>query len=522
MGGWGGTSQCSGSVGPTRVAQYVRMSTDHQRYSTENQRETIAKYADRRGMVITRTYADEGKSGLSLEGRNALQQLIRDVQAGTFDFKAILVYDISRWGRFQDADESAYYEYLCRRAGIQVFYCAEPFENDGSPMATIMKSVKRAMAGEYSRELSSKVFQGQCRLIELGFRQGGLPGFGLRRMLLDDHHQLKGRLQPGEQKSLQTDRVILVPGPEEEVATVHRIYREFLEAGMIEREIAELLNARGVLTDLGRPWTRGTVHQVLTNEKYIGNNVYNRTSFKLKQRHVKNSPDMWVRRNGAFEPLVPAEWFVRAQEIIAARSQRLDDAAMLDLLKKLLQKAGSLSGLLIDEQEAMPSSSTYRQRFGGLVRAYSLIGFHPYRDYRYLAINQALRARMPDIVSEIVGGFDRHHATTETQAKTGLLRVNSEFTMSVVIARCLQLASGTFRWHLHFDTSLAPDITAVVRMAADQNTVLDYYLFPRIDLPLRVCRLAEQDNDGLLDAYRFDSLEPLYALAERCPIRRAA
>ncbi|RCS31570.1 recombinase family protein [Rhodanobacter denitrificans] len=498
------------------------MSTDHQRYSTENQRETIGKYAAQHGMVIAQTYADEGKSGLSLEGRSALQQLIKDVQTGHPDFEAILVYDISRWGRFQDADESAFYEYLCRRSGIQVFYCAEPFENDGSPMATIMKSVKRAMAGEYSRELSNKVFQGQCRLIELGFRQGGSPGFGLRRMLLDEHRAPKGPLRPGEQKSLQTDRVILTPGPHDEVATVHYIYKEFLEAGKLEQDIADALNAKGLRTDLDRAWTRGTVHQVLTNEKYIGNNVYNRTSFKLKQRHVRNTADMWVRRDGAFESLVPIEWFRRAQEVIAARSRRLDDASMLELLRHLYEKAGALSGLLIDEQEAMPSSSTYRSRFGGLVRAYSLIGFRPSRDYRYLEINQALRALMPNIVAEIVGGLSDFHATANSDIRTGLLNVNDEFTLSIVIARCHQLISGTFRWRLHFDTSLAPDITVVVRMAADQRTVLDYYLFPRIDLPLRPCRLAEQDNEVTLDAYRFESLEPLYVLAERCVLNKAA
>ena len=109
-----------------------------------------------------------------------LQQLIRDVESGAADFTLVLVYDVSRWGRFQDADESAYYEYICRRAGIQVTYCAEQFENDGSPVSTIVKGVKRAMAGEYSRELSSKVFAGQCRLIEMGYRQGGPAGFGLR------------------------------------------------------------------------------------------------------------------------------------------------------------------------------------------------------------------------------------------------------------------------------------------------------------------------------------------------------
>src|SRR5208283_4770036 len=103
-----------------RAAQYVRMSTEHQQYSTENQADMIRDYAAKRGYEVVRTYADDGKSGLRIEGRNALKQLIADVQNGQTEFQAILVYDISRWGRFQDSDESAYYEYVCKRAGIKV------------------------------------------------------------------------------------------------------------------------------------------------------------------------------------------------------------------------------------------------------------------------------------------------------------------------------------------------------------------------------------------------------------------
>ncbi len=171
------------------------MSTEHQQYSTENQHQVIQQYAEGRGMVIARTYTDAGKSGLGIEGRAALKQLIHDVENGPPDFRAILIYDVSRWGRFQDADESAYYEYICRRAKIEVHYCAEQFENDGSPISTILKGVKRAMAGEYSRELSAKVFIGQCRLIELGFRQGGEAEFGRRRMLRDVNGEQKGVLR---------------------------------------------------------------------------------------------------------------------------------------------------------------------------------------------------------------------------------------------------------------------------------------------------------------------------------------
>ncbi len=322
-------------IKPTPAAQYVRMSTEHQQYSTANQDDTIQEYAKKRNFEIVRTYADEGKSGLNVAGRRSLQKLIADVQSGSADYEAILVYDISRWGRFQDADESAYYEYLCKRAGISVHYCAEQFENDGGPTSTIIKSVKRAMAGEYSRELSTKVFQGQCRLIELGYRQGGPAGFGLRRMLIDQTGAKKAELSRGECKSLQTDRVILVKGPQQETDIVRRVYEMFVGDGRREREIADELNSLEITTDLGRQWSRGTIRQLLTNEKYIGNNVYNRTSFKLKRRRVVNEPDIWVRKDAAFEPVVSQELFYTAQGIIRERARCYTDAEMIACLKML-------------------------------------------------------------------------------------------------------------------------------------------------------------------------------------------
>jgi Recombinase len=136
--------------------------------------------------------------------------------------------------------------------------------------ATLLKTLKRTMAGEYSRELSVKVFAGQSRLIELGFRQGGPAGYGLRRVLQDQHGHRKGVLTHGERKSIQTDRVILVPGPADEVQIVQEIYDLFTAGGKSERIIAELLNVRGLRTYHSRPWTRGSVHQILTNPKYTG------------------------------------------------------------------------------------------------------------------------------------------------------------------------------------------------------------------------------------------------------------
>ena len=127
------TNNSKNQADKVRVAEYVRMSTDHQQYSTENQADVIHKYAEAHNMEIVKTYSDDGKSGLQIKGREALQRLIDDVKNKQTDFEAILVYDISRWGRFQDADESAYYEFICHRSGISVHFCAEQFENDGSP-----------------------------------------------------------------------------------------------------------------------------------------------------------------------------------------------------------------------------------------------------------------------------------------------------------------------------------------------------------------------------------------------------
>lgn len=500
-----------------RAAEYVRMSTEHQRYSTENQGDAIRQYANRRGLEVVRTYADEGKSGLRIDGRDALKQLIDDVHGGKADFSTILVYDVSRWGRFQDADESAYYEYICRRAGISVQYCAEQFENDGSPVSTIVKGVKRAMAGEYSRELSAKVFAGQCRLIEIGYRQGGPAGYGLRRMLVDQSGIHKGILTQGEHKSIQTDRVILVPGEPVEIETVRWMYRAFVEDGKLEQEVAELLNSRGVKAEDGSKWTRGRVHQVLTNPKYVGDNVWNRVSYKLKKLRVRNTPDMWIRANGAFEPIVERHLHDAAQAIIQSRSRRMSNEEMIQHLKELYQDRGHLSGLIIDEADGLPSSTTYSSRFGSLGRAYQLVGFTPDRDLKYIEINRALRGLHPQVVSSAIEEIAKLGGHVDQNEASHLLTINGEFTASICIARCVATAAGSLRWQIRLDTSLQPDVIIALRMDRENEAIQDYYILPRIELPGPQVRLGEH-NGLALDAFRFESLDQLYEIAARVPL----
>src|SRR6201996_1916645 len=211
-----------------RAAQYVRMSTNYQRYSIENQAAVIAAYAQLHGLKIVRTYRDAGESGLKLKNRAGLAQLLDDVQSGSAGFHHILVYDVSRWGRFQDIDESAHYEYLCKKAGIKVAYCAEQFDNDCTMISSILKNIKRVMAAEYSRELSVKIFAGASRFARMGFRTCGEVGYGLRRQLVDEKLRPKAILQKGDRKYLITDHVRVLPGPAEEIAVVRWIFEQFV------------------------------------------------------------------------------------------------------------------------------------------------------------------------------------------------------------------------------------------------------------------------------------------------------
>jgi hypothetical protein len=294
-----------------------------------------------------------------------------------------------------------------------------------------------------------------------------------------------------------------------------------VDEGTTESVIAERLNKQGTRTDLGREWTRATIREVLTNEKYIGNNVYNRRSFKLKKLRVVNQPEMWIRKESAFEGIVSPDLFYTAQGILRARAQRYTNEELLGKLRELYQRYGYLSGLIINEAEGVPSASVYIHRFGSLIRAYQTVGFNPERDYRFLEVNQYLRRMHPQIVGQTeraisdLGGFVLRDPATD------LLALNGEFSVSLVLARCQVLDNGRRRWKVRFDTGLAPDITVAVRLDDANQKALDYYLLPRLDFGQAGIHLAEH-NGIEFESYRFETLDYLFSMAERSRIRRAA
>jgi hypothetical protein len=187
---------------------------------------------------------------------------------------------------------------------------------------------------------------------------------------------------------------------------------------------------------------------------------------------------------------------------------------LIDRLRSLFRTRGTLTSLLIDETDGMPSSSVYSARFGGLPRAYKMVGFTPSRDYRHIEVNRLLRGMYPGVVARTETEIAKLGGTVFREAGTDILFVNQEFTVSIVLARCLSICGAGRRWKIRFDSSLLPDITVAVRLDSDNVTPLDYFLLPRIDFHQPAVKLGER-NAVELDSYRFETLDYLYGMAAR-------
>ncbi len=341
-------------TGPVPVAQYIRMSTEHQRFSPDNQRVAIEAYAKVHGFEVVASYQDSGKSGLTLSGRPELKRLLSDVLTGSMPYKAILVLDVTRWGRFQDADQAAHYEFMCREAGVPVRYCCEAFDHDGGAMASIVKHMKRVMAAEYSRELSTKVSRAQRQQAGLGYKQGGCAVFGTRRQVVDVNGRPKMMLGSGERKALSTDKVLFVPGPAREVALVRRIFRMYVTEGLeIEEISSQLAKRRGSSDKL--TWTRRRVSKLLRNEIYVGTYVYGRRNNNLGAPTKAPSAE-WIRA-AVFNPIVPVS-------IFEAAAAKLDRTLGVMFLTRNSQKAycGYTSTRVLFRIRSFARVRTFRDR----------------------------------------------------------------------------------------------------------------------------------------------------------------
>ncbi|MCW5648246.1 MAG: recombinase family protein [Ramlibacter sp.] len=463
-----------------KAAQYVRMSSDQQPLSIEVQKAAIAEYATTNGFEVVRTYVDEARSGVTLSGRSSMQQLLRDVLDEKCPFEAVLVLDVTRWGRFQDVDEAAYYEFHCRKNGVQVRYVSEPFRSESTPFDSILKQLKRAMAGEYSRELSVKVRAGHVNLINKGYATGALPCIGYRRESVSETGAAGRVLQPGERKPSAADRVRWILGPQKEVLLIRRIFRDFLQGVPLQR-IADQLNADGCRTHDDRDFTRTKIRRLLGSEIVIGSFVWGAKSAEgtRKGRFGRYEP---VRKEGMVPAIIDRTTWDAAQQKLKGyqhfRNHGMSPDELIERLRAVLAKNPTIrtKDFLVN---GLSNPCTYLKHFGSVFNAYALAG-------RSHAAGEKALSRERSVAQKVRQKFIRdvfrmaHSLGIDVQlrSQSALILVNG-VEVKVRGARPLPSVLGP-RWYACHVHRVKADgrWLLMVRLNEDGLTGRDFFLLP--------------------------------------------
>lgn len=308
-------------IGKKAVAYYRHSAEDKQENSVPLQREQVQKFATQNGIEIIFELADEGKTGLNANRKGfkeLLSNWIQNPKAPKFDY--ILVLDESRWGRFQNPDEAAHYQFLAASNKKQVIYILSGFPNkQQGPISYLSTSFKRIQAGDFSRNLSRLVFNGCVEIAKQGYSVGGTSCYGLARLLLDEHKQPMGVLKKGQHKAISNARVIFTPANDETTEVVKRIFDSFVNQWHTLEHIARDLNSDGIPSPRNSIWKRESIVHILSNEVYIGTRIYNKRWGRLEKRTDEISGGLnprheWVIVPNAFPAIIDRDTFEAAQE----------------------------------------------------------------------------------------------------------------------------------------------------------------------------------------------------------------
>ena len=285
-----------------RVAAYCRVSTDTDEQATsydaqiEHYTDLIAKHPE---WELAGIYADDGISGTNTKKREEFNRLIDDCMAGRVDM--VISKSISRFAR-NTLDCLKYIRQL-KEKNIAVFFEKEAINTldaKGEVLLTIMAS----LAQQESQSLSQNVRLG----LQYRYQQGKVQVCTNRFLGYDKDEE---------------GNLVINP---EEAEVVKRIYREYLE-GKSYYAIGQGLTADGIRTAAGNDyWLASTLKKILTNEKYIGDALLQKTvttDFLNKKRVVNKGivPQYYVENS--HEAIIPRDLFMQVKEEMVRRA-RLD------------------------------------------------------------------------------------------------------------------------------------------------------------------------------------------------------
>lgn len=236
-----------------RVAAYCRVSTDQEeqegsyQIQVEHYRSFIKSH---KAWKLAGIYADEGISGLSTKDRTEFIRMMNDCRKGKIDM--VITKSISRFAR--NTVDCLQYVRELRSLQIPVLFESENI-NSCDVKGEVMLTILASLAQQESENIS--------RNVKLGFKFRYQKGF-----VMVNHKKFLGydRNEDGE---------LIIN--EKEAAVVRRIFKDYL-SGKAPRKIADSLEADGILTGAGKErWHSSTILKMLQNEKYIGDNLTQKT-----------------------------------------------------------------------------------------------------------------------------------------------------------------------------------------------------------------------------------------------------
>lgn len=315
-----GSQRTAAQVQKIRVAAYCRVSTDSEEQETSYEAQ-VSHYTEyiksKPEWQMVEVYADDGISGTNTAKRDEFNRMIADCEAGKIDL--ILTKSISRFSR--NTLDCLKYTRKLKALNIAVFFEKEninTMDSKGEVLLTIMAS----LAQQESESLSANVRMG----IQYRNQQGKVQ---------INHNWFLGYTKDAE------GNLVIDP---EQAKIVRRIYREYLE-GASFLQIKRSLEADGVPNGAGHlKWHESNIHQILTNEKYIGDALLQKTytvSILDKKRAANNGemPKYYVE--GSHEAIIDRDVFMKVKAEIARRANLNPDGK-----RRVYSSKYALSGMV--------------------------------------------------------------------------------------------------------------------------------------------------------------------------------
>lgn len=303
-----------------RVACYARYSTNMQREeSISAQMRAMKAYCDDNGWIIVKKYIDQAYSATT-DKRPQFQQMISDSAKKEFDI--VLVHKLDRFAR--NRYDSSLYKQKLRKNGVRLCSVLERIDN--TPESILLEGMLESINEFYSANLARESMKGLKENALQCLHNGGSPGLGYN---VDD-----------------TQHIVL---NEEEAKVVIMIYGMYL-SGYSCKNIAELLNQDGYITKAGNQFTKNSIYEIITNEKYTGVYIYNRTESKgfdhKRNSHRNKPPEEIIRVEGGIPAIISKEVWEAAQNKRRDKGRKLKNTRTVYLLsgKLFCGECGSALG----------------------------------------------------------------------------------------------------------------------------------------------------------------------------------